>query len=147
MTADPTQLHSRAISLLARREHSRLELQQKLTKKGFDPEQIPQELDQLTKDGYQCDTRFTEAYIRMRTSTGNGPIRIKSELKERGIADALIKSRLEEGDQHWINIAKQVREKRFGPEKPQNFTEKSKQMRFLQYRGFTQEQINQQYDN
>jgi regulatory protein len=42
----------------------------------------------------------------------------------------------------WGNLAAIVREKRFGKIIPTDYKEKAKQIRFLQYRGFTIEQIN-----
>ena len=37
--------------------------------------------------------------------------------------------------------ARQTRERKFGAELPRDFKEKARQMRFLQYRGFEQDQI------
>jgi regulatory protein len=39
-------------------------------------------------------------------------------------------------------LAREVRLKRFGPTPPENFKERARQMRFLQYRGFELTQIN-----
>ena len=41
----------------------------------------------------------------------------------------------------WLERAREVREKKFGRESPRDFKERSRQMRFLQQRGFTSEQI------
>jgi regulatory protein len=38
-------------------------------------------------------------------------------------------------------LLEQVRMKKFGPARPDNFRERSRQMRFLMQRGFTAEQI------
>ena len=45
--ADPALIRARAIDLLARREHSRLELRQKLAQRGFPAEHLDPVLDQL----------------------------------------------------------------------------------------------------
>jgi regulatory protein len=39
-----------------------------------------------------------------------------------------------------------VRRKRFGDEPPQDYKERARQSRFLQYRGFTSDQIRQVLD-
>jgi regulatory protein len=43
---------------------------------------------------------------------------------------------LEECEMDWRQLARDVRLKKFGPEPPVDFSEKSRQLRFLQYRGF-----------
>ena len=141
-SVDP--IHKIAMDLLARREHSRQELFFKLKKRGFDDQEILEELNKLKTNNWQDDERFTEMYIQARTRRGYGPCRIRMELEEKGVATDIIQSYL---DDEWIELAKQVRCKRFGGELPKQYNEKAKQMRFLQYRGFTVEQINKALKN
>jgi regulatory protein len=49
---------------------------------------------------------------------------------------------LNERDDDWESHAKNVRRRKFGAEEPRDFREKARQMRFLEYRGFTHDQIN-----
>ena len=129
------------MDLLARREHSRLELVRKLQAKGLPPSDIERVLDELSTEGLLSDERFTEAFIRSRCQRGSGPIRIALELQQRGISEELIRRHLDEQDSQWQSAAIQVREKRFGRRPPGDFKERARQMRFLQYRGFTMAQI------
>jgi len=131
------------MDLLARREHSRLELERKLLGKGLAPAAIEQVLRDLSTEGLQSDERFTEAFISSRRQRGSGPIRIAMELQQRGVSEALIECYLDEQDSHWHRAAVKVREKRFGRLPPADFKERARQMRFLQYRGFTMAQIQQ----
>ena len=43
----------------------------------------------------------------------------------------------------WPELARAVREKRFGAGAPADFRERARQARFLQYRGFTADQVRQ----
>jgi len=62
-------------------------------------------------------------------------------LRARGLDDDLISQSIAEFDAEWPVLARQVRAKRFGASLPADFKERSRQMRFLQQRGFTSEQI------
>lgn len=130
-----------AIRMLARREHSALELSTKLSKKGFEDDVIAELLTRLITLDLQSDERFTECYTRSRKNRGYGPTRIKQELQQRGISAEMIANYLQEDDS-WVTLAYEVRLKKFGWEQPEDFTEKAKALRFLLYRGFTTEQAN-----
>ncbi|MGD9153522.1 MAG: regulatory protein RecX [Gammaproteobacteria bacterium] len=132
-----------AIKLLAQREHSRYELQSKLLIRKYDREAIEKVLDELSQDNLQSDVRFTQSYTRMKMQRGFGPIRIRQELHDRGIDDGLIEECLSISLDEWIQEIIKVRNKKFGFDAPHDYDERTKQMRFLQYRGFTTEQIKQ----
>jgi len=131
------------MNLLARREHSQQELQGKLIKRGFESGDIKPILSILVEEGLLSDERFTEAFINSRLQRGSGPVKIAMELQQRGIVDELVNAYLDERDAQWTQCAIEVRIKRFGPSLPQDFKERARQMRFLQYRGFTMSQIQQ----
>lgn len=130
-----------AMDLLARREHSRFELQQKLRKKGSPVFIIEQILAELAAEKLLSDERFVEAYINHRAGQGYGPLRIYQELIERGIAKDLISECLHESDEQWFKLVETVRRKKFGETLPQTLLERAKQARFLQYRGFNFAQL------
>ena len=116
MAASPYQT---AIKLLARREHSRAELQQKLTVKfPQQQDEIARLLDQLSTEGWQSDMRFAEAYLRSRANQGYGWQRIRMELQQRGIADGVAKSAFEQSDVDWDVLKTQVEHKKFGKGAP-----------------------------
>jgi regulatory protein len=130
-----------ALELLARREHSRLELTRKLTARGFPDEVIAAVLDQLESSGALADARFTDTFVRSRLAKGQGPQRIRVELAQRGIAGAAADEVLRATDVDWLTTIRAVRRKRFGPAPPRDYAERARQARFLQYRGFDSEQI------
>lgn len=129
------------MGLLARREHSAVELFHKLRMRGYDEASIQAVIDTLGKEGLQSDNRYTENYIHNRIEKGFGPVRIVQELREKGVDDELISLHLAELGPDWLQLAGQARIKRFGPGLPQDFREQAKQSRFLQQRGFSGEYI------
>lgn len=132
-----------AMKLLAQREHSRYELQSKLLIRRYDREAVEKILDELSLDNLQSDVRFARSYTRMKMQRGFGPIRIRQELHDRGIDDDLIEECLSISLDEWMQEIIKVRRKKFGDDAPHDYEECAKQMRFLQYRGFTTEQIKQ----
>jgi regulatory protein len=98
-------------------------------------------VEQLRDEGLQSDDRFTEAYVHSRVQRGFGPVRIRQELRERSISDELIALHLKINDSLWNEEVRQVREKKYGKVLPSTYQDKMKQSQFLQYRGFTSEQI------
>lgn len=130
-----------AINLLARRERSQLELKRKLIARGFSKGVIDNVLTVLSKENLQNDERFVESYIRMRMNRGYGPLRILAELRKRGIAADVAGELLDTNDSVWFEQVQIARCKKFGNENPKDFQQRSKQAQFLQYKGFTGEQI------
>ncbi len=98
-------------------------------------------MDGLAQQGWVSDSRFAEEFVRDRLSRGFGPLRIRAELKERGVSEDLAASWLEEDAVDWYAQAERTRCKRFGTELPAGLRERARQARFLQYRGFSSEQI------
>ncbi len=141
-----TKVRHVALNLLARREHSKHELRRKLLNKSHPEDLVDTTLASLQEEGLQSDARYTEAYIRLRANKGYGRARIVQELHERGISDHLLTDYLAETDIDWYTLAREVREKRFGTVMPDEFPERAKQQRFLQYRGFSNDEIRQVFD-
>jgi len=135
-----------AVSYLARREHSALELNRKLAKAGFDELEIEQSLAELQQAGLQSDERFAESFVNSRINRGYGSIRIRMELQERGVASDIITDSLRQADIDWFALASEARRKRFGEHSPEDFKSRAKQQRFLQYRGFTHDEITESFN-
>ncbi len=137
----PIEARKKAMDFLARREYGEAELTRKLIDKGFDRAVAEQAVLQLKNEGLQSDARFAESFVQSRINQGKGPVRIRLDLGQRGIGDAAIELALEEADADWYRMAREVRTRKFGRERPSDFKEKARQMRFLQYRGFEQGHI------
>ncbi|OGT31196.1 MAG: hypothetical protein A3E87_04760 [Gammaproteobacteria bacterium RIFCSPHIGHO2_12_FULL_35_23] len=139
--ASQSDIYHTAIKLLTRREYSAAELQQRLLQTGFAEELIMVVLIRLQKENKQSDQRFVEMLIRSRQQQGYGPVRIEYELKGKGIESELLTEFLYFEDEVWFELAKQVRQKKFGVDIPKEYKAKAKQMQFLQYRGFAMSHI------
>lgn len=129
------------MNLLARREHSTRELKRKLKVRGMEGVVVDEVLATLQQQQLLSDERFVEMLVHSRVGKGQGPLRIQAELREHGVSDELVSAAVDINDPQWHDKIKEVRHKRFGVSLPGNTNERAKQMRFLQYRGFTSEQI------
>jgi len=128
--------YASAMRMLVRREHSVLELTQKLSAKEFEKIEIERVLTTLIKHNYQSDERFASEFAQMRFNQGKGPVKIGVDLKQRGI-DQFDLSAFD-----FYLLAQTIRENKFGKEVPSDYKQKAKQQRFLQSRGFNFEHIN-----
>ena len=126
---------------MARREHSRRELAFKLAQREFDDAEIAAVLDALEAERLLSDARFAEAYVHAREARGFGPMRIRAELKERGVDDALIEEHLDQDREVVEARAREQHRKKFGSRSPESYNERARQARFLQGRGFPNEII------
>jgi len=130
-----------AVRMLNMREHSRFELKRKQMQRHSNENDVEWVLDRLEAEGLQSDIRFVEQYIHSRSNKGYGPGRIKIELKEKGLNAEHINTGFDESEIDWFERIKIVHSKKFKGKIATDWAEKSKQMKFLEYRGFTHEQM------
>ena len=130
-----------ALRLLARREHSRHELDLKLRQRRFEPALIEKVLDEYEACDWLNNDRFADVFARQRFDLGYGPLKITAELQQRGIQRPP-QWLTEMTDQQWIESAKKLRDRRFGlSDIRQEWDEKVRQGRFLSRRGYPTDQI------
>jgi len=134
-------IRNTAMNLLARREHSANELLQKLKQRDHAEDDILAAIAELQADNLQSDTRFTESFINQRVNAGFGPVKIRHELRQKGVSDGLVDSFLESFNGDWQALMVQQRVRKFGAEIPDDYKLKMKQARFLQNRGFSPESV------
>lgn len=125
-----------ALKALVRREYSKLELEKKLQLKEFDSSDIENAITTLIQQNYQSDERFTESLINTRVRQGKGALLIKQELRQHNIDNP------DFSDIDFYELCLKVKIKKFGDKKPKDIKEKQKQVRFLQMRGFSFDEIN-----
>lgn len=126
--------------MLAKREHSCLELHKKLVQ-WYEEDEVEEAIAKLTKENYQSDERFASEFIQMRFNQGKGPIKISIDLRQRGI------EHFDLSEYDFFALAKEIRVRKYGEQAPSNYKEKAKQQRFLQSRGFDFEQINCSFES
>ncbi|MBE1286994.1 MAG: regulatory protein RecX [Alteromonadaceae bacterium] len=136
-----TKIRHQITHMLSRREHSQKECVDKLLQKGFAEDEIWNVLSQFVAKDLQSDARFVYHFIRHSMHKGQGWFRIKQGIKAHHIEPSMVDEALAELEPDWFELAYQVKVKRFGEAIAQDSKEQQKQMRFLQYRGFSMEEI------
>ncbi len=126
---------------LARREYASRELHTKLLRKGCAEPLAAHLVERLRAEGLVSDDRYVESLIRARRGRGYGPLRILRELEQKGVAKEIIARWLDVNDRAWRQDAVRVRRRKFGAALPADDVARARQKRFLQYRGFTPDQI------
>jgi regulatory protein len=141
--ADANYCEGRALNFLARREHSQLELAQKLQTRGFDAAVVQATLEKLVAKNFLSDQRFAECFTAERVRRGYGPIRIQQELQQRGVSESIIESVLRGYKNEWFTHAQSVwqKYKRTHPAIVDSDDSKLKQQKFLYQRGFSFDHI------
>lgn len=143
LTPSAQEIRDTAILLLSRRDYSRFELTAKLRER-YGASSMPLLggiVESLQREGLQSDQRFVEMLLQARRARGCGPLRIAQELKQKGITPSDYDGLLDSNGEGWKELARSVRQKKFGSRLPLGVEEKAKQQRFLSYRGFSSEQI------
>lgn len=140
MLDTPTEIRRKAMDLLARREHGVQELSRKLLQRGAEQELIDVELQKLVEEGLLSEQRYLESYIRSRANSGRGPVRIREELSQRGLARDDIEQALAQADIDWQEQLYELWQRRFG-EQPADQKAYAKQVRFLLYRGYAMDWV------
>lgn len=134
----PTQ---RALGLLTRREHSRVELTRKLTSRGVEPDDANAVVDKLADAGWQDDVRFAELLVRSRANTGYGPVRIRAELSTHALSAEIIATALDGFDCDWFCNARDLLRRRHPAALNGDRAAQRKAADFLLRRGFGMAQV------
>jgi regulatory protein len=127
--------YDKALTLLARREHSARELKSKLARKGLDAAESASALADLQEKDYQSDARFGEMLVRSRIAQGYGPRWIIAELKTHSVGEDKARALIEAAEPDWPALVRQLLRRRYGA-KPTNLAERTKRANFLLRRGF-----------
>jgi len=144
-SGDPNHSYAYAVALLARRDYSTRELRSKLKERGYLENAIEPVLIDLEETRKLDDARYGANVVASRSGRALGPARIRQELKRKGVAAESIDQALAGGEGEpapdFIQLARQARTRKFGPELPTDWKERARQARFLQYRGFSNDHI------
>ena len=137
----PQELYDHAVSLLARRDYASGELARTLSKMTENREKIDKALSRLVECGYLDDNRLITHMIDKHVRKKHGPARIKQEIRQKGFSPELVEQMLEKVDVDWYAMARELKVSKFGDEMPSEAKEKNKQIRYLQYKGFSMDMI------
>ena len=123
---------------LSMREHSKLELEEKLLKKYFEKNLVLRCINEFSEKDLQSDYRYAESFIRTKFNDHKGEHFIRSSLKNKGISiDVIDKILLEYNYDDWLAKAISALEKKVFKNNLSETDKKKKQNIFLNNRGFT----------
>lgn len=147
-------LYSKAVQLLAQRNHSTVELKQKLSlyatqKSDQDSDnnlvplthQIDAVIQYCLLKHWLDDDSYINQYIDIRIRKGYGKNRIIMELRQRGLDNNRIVTIMQQKEIDWCQLALTQVKKKFLSINLRDIRQKSKVNQFLLYRGFCQEEI------
>jgi regulatory protein len=129
-----------ALDALARRDYASEDLRRKLIEKGYDAVVVAPLLDALRAEKLLDDRRYAENFVAYHAARGQGPLRVRADLRRHGLEGALVEECLDAFPE-WIVHLREARQKKFGAKLPSTYADKQRQVRFLGYRGFTSAQI------
>ena len=127
------ELRARALRLLARREHTRQELENKLSPHAGSSEDLQGLIAGLKQKNQLSEERYAEERAR-RLSRKYGAARIRQDLKAKGVSEELVSRFSSSADE--LQKAKAILERKYRTHAATR-EERAKRMRFLQGRGFS----------
>jgi regulatory protein len=131
-----------AVTLLARRDYSTIELKKKLAERGYNDHVCEVVVDDLESFGKVDNERYGQNVVAYRARRGHGPARIRNELRKSGLSREAIDDAVKgEEAPDFLALARATRARKFGPDLPKDRKERARQARFLQYRGFSNDHI------
>lgn len=143
--ADLLQVRTCALNLLARREHSEVELAEKLLLREAPPELIDALINDLTEANLLSNERFAEQLVRSCINKGQGPIKLAHQFKIHALNASAHRLCTELGID-WFAQIKQVYERKYLNNPIKTPQERAKRQRFLQSRGFSYDLIQSLWD-
>jgi regulatory protein len=132
-------LRARAMRLLARREHSRAELERKLAHVAHEGDDVGTVIEELAQRGWLSVARYAEQTVRAKARRF-GPLKVAHELRAKGVADDAIEAAFRVAGDDGVADIERVWRTRFSAT-PNNDRERARQVRFLQGRGFRLDDI------
>lgn len=142
-TEDPeapslNEMRAFAYRLLGRREYSIFELRQRIQRKWPESGDVAELVGALVEENLVSDERFTESFVRFRAQRFQGPLKIRADLRGKGVSDYLIERELARAKSDWSDLAGQWLQRQVRGEL--EFDQKKKYYRRLTSRGFTHAQ-------
>lgn len=135
------ELYDHAVSLLAKRDYSSGELTRTLAKMTENSECVDSALQRLIVSGYLDDERLVMHLVDKHIRKKHGPTRIRQEVRQKGFSQELVEQALEKAAVDWYAMAHELKVSKFGEERASDAKEKNKQVRYLQYKGFSMDMI------
>ena len=137
----PEKLRARALYWLGQREFSVKDFRTKLERVCELDDLIDNLLADFIARDWLNEQRYMTSFVRQKISAGLGLFRIKQELQQHGIKSAESQLYFEQLDFDWFEQAQTTYQKKYGLSVCDDFKEKAKRFRYMQYRGFSPDEI------
>jgi regulatory protein len=111
-----------------------------LLEKGYDTSVVMSLLVALGDEKLLDDRRYMENFVAYHAARGQGPLRIRMDLRRHGLQGPDVEAYLDTFPD-WLAQLQKARQKKFGAGLPKDYTDRQRQARFLSYRGFTSAQM------
>lgn len=134
------EIRDMAIRYLSRREYGIEELKRKLIQRGAKSDLAESVVSDCVEQNLVSDERFADMYVRTRIRRHFGPLKIRGELRQRGIGDQVIASAMLIEQDVWFDSAEHWAARRV--HEHLDFEARAKLHRSLMNRGFSHEQAN-----
>ena len=141
---EPKAIRLKIMDFLSRREHSSREILNKMSNRVESKEMLLDSIKELIEDGLLSDERFAESYFQSRKNRGYGPLRIRNELKQKGVGDQIFFTLSNEVN--WHKYALEALRKKINGDLPTETKDVLKLKRFLNYRGFDFQDIDRAFE-
>ena len=141
---EPKAIRLKIMDFLSRREHSSREILNKMSNRVESKEMLLDSIKELIEDGLLSDERFAESYFQSRKNRGYGPLRIRNELKQKGVGDQIFFTLSNEVN--WHKYALEALRKKINGDLPTEIKGVLKLKRFLNYRGFDFQDIDRAFE-
>ncbi|HGJ5877311.1 MAG TPA: regulatory protein RecX [Arsenophonus sp.] len=135
------ELYDYAVSLLVKKNYSSGNMKRQLAKLAEKIGDVEHVLHRLTDNNYLNDAEFITYLFNKHIKKSHGPTRIKQEIRQKRFPQTLTEQEVEKGNIDWYVLAKEARVRKFGETLQSDSKEKNKQIRYLQYKGYTMEMI------
>ncbi|WP_324044175.1 regulatory protein RecX [Aeromonas dhakensis] len=129
-----------AMRSLARRESAESELARRLRQQGYLEEVIEAVLDYCRGYNWVNDERYGAMAVRAGAAKGHGPLKIRFELRRKGLDDGQIDAAFEQPELDWFELALELLERRANLADLADFKLRMKWLKYLLGRGFSQDQ-------
>ncbi len=108
--------------------------------KGYGAAIVDPLIERLAAEKLLDDHRYVENYLSYHAARGQGPLRVRAQLRKKGVAGDLIEECLG-AFPDWNAVLQSARCRKFGRTLPDSYADRVRQARFLGYRGFTSAQV------
>jgi regulatory protein len=141
MSDELNKLRLTALAWLGRQEYYEAKFRQKLVKAEATEEQIELLTEEFVQNNWLSEQRYCEGFVRGRINKGHGKIRIRADARQKGLDQDTLTLAVDAVELDWFEQARSTYQKKFHDRPVVDIKDKAKRLRFMQYRGFSIEQV------